>query len=141
MSPAQITRRQNAVEELFENPHAAWTSSPEQLTGIYDLERIMTRIVYGSANGRELRSLSAALERLPGLLQRCWRAARPRCSSSLRQEMDGLEDVAQLIDARHCGRPALHHPGGRHHPGRATTQELDEAQAGHERRHGSSSPR
>ena len=58
----------------------------------------MTRIVYGSANGRELRSLAAALGRLPGL-----KAMLAPCQATLlqqlRQEMDGLEDVAQLIDA------------------------------------------
>lgn len=64
LSPARITRRLNAVEELFDNPQLL-DELTEQLTGIYDLERIMTRIVYGSANGRELRSLAAALGRLP----------------------------------------------------------------------------
>ncbi len=37
------------------------------LSGIHDLERLMSRIVYGSSNARELRSLAAALSRLPGL--------------------------------------------------------------------------
>ena len=97
LSPARITRRLNAVEELFDNPQLL-DELTEQLTGIYDLERIMTRIVYGSANGRELRSLAAALGRLPGL-----KAMLAPCQATLlqqlRQEMDGLEDVAQLIDA------------------------------------------
>lgn len=64
LSPARITRRLNAVEELFDNPQLL-DELTEQLTGIYDLERIMTRIVYGSANGRELRSLAAALDACP----------------------------------------------------------------------------
>ena len=51
LSPAGITRRQNAVEELFSDPQLL-DQVTEQLTGIFDLERIMTRIVYGSANGR-----------------------------------------------------------------------------------------
>ena len=50
------------MAELFDNPQML-DELTEQLTGIYDLERIMTRIVYGSANGRELRSLSTALKR------------------------------------------------------------------------------
>ena len=61
LSPAKITLRQNAVQELFDSPQLL-DQVTEQLTGIYDLERIMTRIVYGSANGRELRSLFAAVE-------------------------------------------------------------------------------
>ena len=97
LSPARITRRQNAVEELFENPQLL-DEITEQLTGIFDLERIMTRIVYGSANGRELRSLSAAVKRLPGLktmLQGC----QSTLLQKLNEEMDGMEDLAQLIDS------------------------------------------
>lgn len=97
LSPARITRRQNAVEELFKNPQLL-DDMVQQLTGIFDLERIMTRIVYGSANGRELRSLSAAVKHLPGLkelLGNC--QATLLCQ--LNQELDSLEDVAQLIDS------------------------------------------
>ena len=97
LSPARITRRQNAVEELFDNPQLL-DQVTEQLTGIFDLERIMTRIVYGSANGRELRSLAAAVERLPGL-----KSLLASCESTLLrqifQEIDGLEDVEQLISS------------------------------------------
>ena len=35
----------------------------EALTGIFDLERIMTRVVYGSVNGKDLRALWSALTR------------------------------------------------------------------------------
>ena len=82
LSPARITRRQNAVEELFENPQLL-DEITEQLTGIFDLERIMTRIVYGSANGRELRSLSAAVKRLPGL-----KTMLQGCQSTLLQKLN-----------------------------------------------------
>ncbi len=96
LSPAQITLRQNAVEELYSSPQILDELSG-QLTGIYDLERIMTRIVYGSANGRELRSLCATLKKLPGL-----KAVLSGCEATLLQtldrEIDSLEDVAQLID-------------------------------------------
>ena len=97
LSPAKITLRQNAVAELVDNPQLL-DQATEQLTGIYDLERIMTRIVYGSANGRELRSLCAAVSRLPGLKQ-----ILANCESTLLKnlysQIDGLEDVSQLIDA------------------------------------------
>ena len=97
LSPAKITRRQNAVAELFENAQLL-DQLTEQLTGIFDLERIMTRIVYGSANGRELRSLSAAVKRLPGL-----KSLLSGCQATLllrlNEEMDGLEDLSQLIDS------------------------------------------
>ena len=96
LSPAKITLRLNAVEELT-GDRPLLDELVEQLTGIHDLERIMTRIVYGSANGRELRSLCAALQKLPGL-----KKALDRCQATLLRELnvqiDSLEDVAQLID-------------------------------------------
>lgn len=97
LSPAKITLRQNAVAELVDNPQLL-DQATEQLTGIYDLERIMTRIVYGSANGRELRSLCAAVGRLPGLKQ-ILTGCESTLLKNLYSQIDGLEDVSQLIDA------------------------------------------
>ncbi len=96
LSPARITLRQNAVEELVENPQLL-DEMTSQLTGIYDLERIMTRIVYGSANGRELRSLCTALEKLPGL-KNLLDGCEATLLKNLNGEIDGLEDVAELIE-------------------------------------------
>ena len=66
LSPAKITLRQNAVAELFDN-RPLLDAITESLTGIFDLERIMTRVVYGSVNGKDLRALWSALTRLPQL--------------------------------------------------------------------------
>lgn len=96
LSPAKITLRLNAVEELVGDQQLL-DELTGQLTGIHDLERIMTRIVYGSANGRELRALCAALQKLPGLKQ-----VLGRCQATLLCELDGqidsLEDISKLID-------------------------------------------
>lgn len=97
LSPAKITLRLNAVEELFDTPQLL-DEVAEQLTGIYDLERIMTRIVYGSANGRELRSLCTAVRRLPEL-KRLLESAHSTLLQNLNAQIDGLEDVAGLVEA------------------------------------------
>ncbi len=103
LSPAKITLRQNAVEELFNNPELL-DDLTCQLTGIYDLERIMTRVVYGSANARELRSLCSALEKLPGL-KKLLGGCEATLLKSLDREIDGLEDVTQLIDCSIVDEP------------------------------------
>lgn len=58
----------------------------------------MTRIVYGSANGRELRSLAAALQKLPQLSELV-----ADCSAKylkkVYKEIDLLEDIYNLIDS------------------------------------------
>ena len=97
MSPAKITLRLNAVEELTQN-RPLLDELTERLTGIYDLERIMTRIVYGSANGRELRSLSTAVSRIPGIKQ-LLESCDATLLRNLNAQMDGLEDICRLVEA------------------------------------------
>ena len=96
MSPGKIVRRQNAVEELV-NSAALRDDISEALTGVHDLERLMSRIVYGSSNARELRSLASALARLP-LLRTALEQVQSSLLTSLREEIDPLEDVRDLID-------------------------------------------
>ena len=66
LSIAKITRRHNAVSELVENPSLR-EDIAEALSGCQDMERLITRIAYSTANARELRALSSTLERLPGI--------------------------------------------------------------------------
>ena len=96
MSPGQITKRLNAVEELAEDMMLR-DSVSGGLSGIHDLERLMSRIVYGSSNARELRSLAAALSRLPGLRESL-RSVHSALLISLREQIDPLEDVCELIE-------------------------------------------
>ena len=96
LSPAKITLRQNAVAELFDN-RPLLDVITESLTGIFDLERIMTRVVYGSVNGKDLRALWSALTRLPQL-----KSLAAQCEATqlkaIEQQIDPLEDICALID-------------------------------------------
>ena len=66
ISVPQIVRRQNAVETLV-GDFMLRDRMEKLLMGVNDLERIASRIVYGSANGRDLRSLYQVCARLPQL--------------------------------------------------------------------------
>lgn len=96
MSITKITKRQNAVGELADSPMLR-DSVRDALTGINDIERLMTRIAYGTANAKELKSLQATIEKLP-----CLKSALSDTSSGLLKEIyshiDLLEDVRELID-------------------------------------------
>ena len=59
-----INNRQSAIEELV-NDNMLRMDVTDTLSGIFDIERLMTRIVYGSANARDLRSLCGAIQNLP----------------------------------------------------------------------------
>ena len=96
LSPATISRRLNAVEELLGDA-VLRDALCEQLDGIHDLERVMSRIVYGSANGRELRSLEGAARRLPPL-RHALSGVQSEMLCAIQRDIDPLEDIAELID-------------------------------------------
>ncbi len=63
-----ILHRQSAVTELF-GDFMLREELAALLKGILDIERLMTRVVYGSANGRDLRAIHATLAQLPQIKQ------------------------------------------------------------------------
>jgi DNA mismatch repair protein MutS len=96
LNPATISRRLNAVEELLGDAVLRDTLCG-QLDGIHDLERVMSRVVYGSANGRELRSLESAARCLPPLRE-ALSSVKAEMLRKIQDEIDPLQDVADLID-------------------------------------------
>lgn len=91
-----IINRQSAVEELYSNT-VLRLELATALSGIFDIERLITRIVYGSANARELRSLAGAVKNLPqisNLISDC----SSKLIKQLYSQLDTLEDIFTLID-------------------------------------------
>ena len=100
---APITRRLNAVDELVS--HSLTRSDlQELLSEIYDLERIMTRVVYGSANARELRSLQQTLSYMPAVRQVLSEATSAELVG-IRDAIDPLQDVCEMIFATIVDEP------------------------------------
>ncbi len=95
LSPVQINRRLGAVQELVED-----SIGREEiilcLKEITDLERLIGRIVYGTAGGRDLVALARGLDKLP-TLQRLMDECSSALLTSLRQELDGLPDLCQTL--------------------------------------------
>ena len=92
---AAIDRRLSAVAALAEH-----TVAREELTlalsGIADMERLIGRVVYGSAGGRDLVSLRASMERLPAVKAQL--AAFPSGAlHQLDQQLEDLNELAALI--------------------------------------------
>ena len=96
MNISRINNRQAAVEELV-NDTVLRLEITDSLSGIFDIERLMTKIVYGSANARDLRSLCAAIQNLPKISELIG-----QCKSShlklIYRSMDLLEDIHRMID-------------------------------------------
>lgn len=96
MSISKIVKRQNAVSELADSPIIR-DAVRESLTGINDIERLMTRIVYGTANAKELKSLQLTIEKLPEIKDILCQSSSVLLND-IYSHIDLLEDVRELID-------------------------------------------
>ena len=103
LSVTAICKRNAAVAALVDN-----TIQREELiaamTGLGDMERLIGRIVYGTAGGRDMASLRAAIEKLPAVKEQL-AALNDRRLSELTAELDTLDDIGQRIADTICDEP------------------------------------
>ena len=103
LSVTDIDRRSSAVAALVDD-----TIRREELiagmTGLGDMERLIGRIVYGTAGGRDLTSLRAAMEKLPNLKEQL-SGFSDRRLTKLTAELDTLDDISGDIAAAICDEP------------------------------------
>ncbi len=92
-----IRERLDAVEDFVNDPMLS-AELKELLSGIYDMERLMGRISYGSANARDLLALAASLEVLPAIKQ-LLAETRSAVLRKIEEELDPLEDICGLLRA------------------------------------------
>ena len=103
ISPAKITRRHNAVGELCESPVELDTIITS-LSSVNDMERLMARIVYETANAKELRSLAATVRMLPEI-KNVLSSFGSALLGDIQNDIDLLEDVLSLIENSICEDP------------------------------------
>ncbi len=96
LNPVDIDRRLSAVEELVDDIMLR-EESIHVLKEITDLERLISRIVYGSANGRDLIALAAGLHKVPVLRGRLEKCKSPMLKG-ICQRLDELPELAGQID-------------------------------------------
>ncbi|AGB40925.1 DNA mismatch repair protein MutS [Halobacteroides halobius DSM 5150] len=92
----RIEYRLDAVEEITKNIFAK-EELKELLTEVYDIERLLGKIIYGSANARDLISLKSSLHILPEVKEVLDQFKTPKLKK-LQDNLDKLEDVACLIE-------------------------------------------
>ena len=97
LSVPEITRRQGAVRELFDG-YMLREDIAALLSSVLDLERLITRILYGSANAKDLRAVAATVAVLPEL-RRVLSGCKNRELLRIYEELDDLTDIHDLIDA------------------------------------------
>lgn len=92
---AEIIRRLDAVQELKEQAISR-EEIREYLSPVYDLERLITKIAYGSANPRDLTAFRSSLEMLPALLY-ILQEMKAELLKDLAVDLDPLEDLCILV--------------------------------------------
>ena len=105
LDPVEIGRRQKAVEELVSSTISRGELI-EALKDVTDLERVMTRIVTGTVNCRDLLGLARGLRALP-LVKQQLLGMDSNLLQRLGNEIDPLNDCADLIEATIVDEPPL----------------------------------
>ncbi len=93
----EIILRQNAVEELCGDT-VMRCEAQEYMSGIRDIERMMTKIVYGTATAKELLGLASTAHRFPYLKQ-LLENSNCKMLKGIYGDIDTLEEIAELIDS------------------------------------------
>lgn len=92
----KITARQDAVEELY-NDMITREEIREYLNAVYDLERLVTRISYRTANPRDLIAFKTSLGMIPPVKQLLSQAKSAELKE-IDERVDCLEDIYDLIE-------------------------------------------
>jgi len=118
-----IELRQDAVAELLEDPNTS-SDLRKDLRGIYDLERLLTRVATGRANPRDLYAIGQTLSMLPEIRERVQKMKSPLLAR-INGEIDVCPDLADTIRKSIIDNPPLTiSDGGIIRPG--YSKELDE---------------
>ena len=111
LSEDEINLRLDAVEELVRNRITGITLA-EELDGVYDLERLLSKVSYRNLNARDCLALCASFKRLPAVRD-LLKDMNSRELSQIRNELDPMEDLTALLErAIHPDAPIVITEGG-----------------------------
>ena len=100
-----INARLDAVEQLCKNT-VSRDEIREYLNPIYDMERLLGKVSYKSANPRDLVAFANSMEMLPHI-KTVLKEFDSKLLSQIEQEIDGLEDLYHLIKDAICDDPPV----------------------------------
>ncbi len=101
----EIVKRLDAVAELKEMAISR-EEIREYLSPVYDLERLITRITYGTANPRDLTAFCSSLEMLPPI-KYILDELQSELLTEIRENLDTLEDLSGLLRAAIAPEPPI----------------------------------
>ena len=106
LNPLHIQKRQQAVGALCDDPLLR-ANLTEELDKLFDIERLIGRVVYGTANCRDLRAMQTSLARLPAIKALLGEIQNIPLLHELKERIDPLEDICDLIAAAIVEEPPV----------------------------------
>jgi DNA mismatch repair protein MutS len=101
----EMEKRLDAIEELGKTP-VSRDELREYLNPIYDLERLLSKVTYKTANPRDLIAFRNSLEMLPSIKQVLGEFSKEELKS-IENDIEGLEDIYELIKSAIIDEPPL----------------------------------
>ncbi len=105
LNKADMEARLDAVEELSKDS-VSRDEIREYLNPIYDLERLLSKVTYKTANPRDLIAFRNSLEMLPHI-KTVLKGFQKELLTGIHEDMESLEDIYALIDAAIEEEPPL----------------------------------
>ncbi len=96
VNPSKIMARLDAVEQLVMSP-VELSELASLLSGVYDLERLMTRVMYKTATPRDLKALSLTALKLPAIKTHL-SGFSSKLLTQLNNSISTLEAISNLIE-------------------------------------------
>jgi len=98
----QIEARLDAVELLSESIFLR-DDLRDEMDGLYDIERLISRVVYGNADGRDLLAIKGVLSKIPSIKEKLREEDiekdGPNKLKDIRDRIDTIEEIREEIDS------------------------------------------
>lgn len=112
VNPLQIIARQDAVDAIYKKSVVMMELS-DLLSKIYDIERLMTRVMYKTATPRDLKALASTAIQLPLIKAQLDKLSNSKLINKLNENISTLDNIKTLIENSITDEPpALIKDGG-----------------------------
>ncbi len=102
---ASINNRLNGVDELLKSTIVR-SEIRESLSKIQDIERLISRVLTGSANCRDLLALKASFEPLPDIIESAQKLTSA-INRSVVENIDSMQDICKLLEMAIIENPPI----------------------------------
>ncbi|MDD6269280.1 MAG: DNA mismatch repair protein MutS [Oscillospiraceae bacterium] len=106
INPVKIMSRHDAVGALMKKS-VSLSELRDMLDSVYDLERLMTRVLYKTASPRDLKSLASTARQLPEIKKELKKFEGIKLLSALDRQISPLDPIAELIDRSITDNPPV----------------------------------